>query len=285
MCTTLNGVDVVHIRVYVFVVVRIIHNGNLDRNALLFGFQVDNIVKKVRTVAVYIFHKLFQSVFSVENFLSCLPFLIWTQVGECDFYTCIQERKFSHTACHNVPLEHCCCENAGIWPELLTRTRLVGIANYLHRIERFALFVFLLVDFSVTEHLRHHVGRQCINTADTHTVQTTADLVGTLIELTTRVQYGHNHLERTLVQLLMFVYWDTTSVVLNGNGVVVVYGYFDMAAIACHSLVDRVVYCLVDEVVKSFFAYVANIHRRAFAHCFKSFEDLNITGRVVVLVS
>ena len=129
------------------------------------------------------------------------------------------------------------------------------------------------------------MGRQCINTADTHTVQTTADLVGALIELTTRVQYGHNHLERTLVQLLVFVYWDTTSVVLNGNGVVVVDGYFDMAAIACHSLVNRVVYCLVDEVVKSFFAYVANIHRRAFAHCLKSFEDLNITGRVVVLVS
>ena len=48
-------------------------------------------------------------------------------------------------------------------------------------------------------------------------MQTTADLVGALIELTTGMQYGHNDLQSALMLFLVHIYGDTTTVVLNGN--------------------------------------------------------------------
>ncbi len=51
-----------------------------------------------------------------------------------------------------------------------------------------------------------------------------------------------------------------------------------MGAIAGHGLVDGVVHSLVHQVVKTFFADVTDIHRRALAHGLKSLKDLYITG-------
>ena len=114
-------------------------------------------------------------------------------------------------------------------------------------------------------------------------MQTAADLVRAFVKLAAGVQHGHNNLKSRLVQLLVLVYRNTTTVVLYGYRLVLVDGNLDVRAIACHSLVDRVVHCLVYEVVKTLLAYVADVHRRALAHCLKSFKNLDITCRVVAL--
>ena len=98
------------------------------------------------------------------------------------------------------------------------------------------------------------------------------------------MQDGHDNLEGTLVEFLMFVDRNTTTVILNRNGVVFVDGHLDVLAIACHCLVDGVVDGLVNQVVESFFADVANVHGRTFPYCFQPFEDLDVTGGVIILV-
>ena len=125
--------------------------------------------------------------------------------------------------------------------------------------------------------------RKSVNTTYAHTVQTTTDFVRTLVKLTSGMQYCHNNLKSRLVQLLVLIYWDTAAVVLNCYRLVFVDGYLDVRAIASHSLIDRVVNSLIYEVVKSLLAYVADVHRRALAHCLKSFKNLDITCRVVAL--
>ena len=118
----------------------------------------------------------------------------------------------------------------------------------------------------VTEYLRHHVGREGVYTTNTYAVQTTRHLIGTLIELTSGVEHRHDDFERTLVHLLMLVNGNTTAIVLNGNGVILVNRYFNMCTISGHRLVDRVIDGFVDQMVESFFTNITNVHGRTLAH-------------------
>ena len=63
--------------------------------------------------------------------------------------------------------------------------------------------------------------------------------VGTFVELTSGMQYGHYNFQCGFLFLFVIVYRDTTSVVLYGDGVVLVNGDFDVVAIAGKCLVDE----------------------------------------------
>ena len=84
MSTTLDGVDIIHVRVDILAVVGIVHHSHLDRNTLLFGLEIDDIVEKVGAVTIDIAHELLQSVLGMEHLLLGLAFLVGTQVGERD---------------------------------------------------------------------------------------------------------------------------------------------------------------------------------------------------------
>ena len=213
-----------------------------------------------------------------------ISFLIRTEISQRDGDTCIEVSQLAHTTGDDVVLILCCGEDGAIGPELLTGTSLIGIANYLHVVEGLALLVLLLVDMTIAVNLREHVGGKGVHTADTHTVETTRHLVGALVELTTSVEHCHDDLEGTLVHLLVLIDRDTTSVVLNGDGVIFIDRYFDMRTIASHRLVDRVVDGLVDQMVESLLADVTNIHRRALTYGFKSLEHLNIARGIILFL-
>ena len=51
------------------------------------------------------------------------------------------------------------------------------------------------------------------------------------------------------MQFLVFVYGDSSPIVLHGYGVIFVNRYFDVATITGHSLVDGVVHGFVYEVM------------------------------------
>ena len=81
-------------------------------------------------------------------------------------------------------------------------------------------------------------GREGIDTRDTDPVQTARDLVGALVKLTPCVQDRQYDLQSTLAFLLVDVYGDTSPVVLDFDGVVLVDGDLDIIAVACQGLVD-----------------------------------------------
>ena len=118
--------------------------------------------------------------------------------------------------------------------------------------------------------------RQRIDTADTHTVESAGDFIRSLVELTAGMQHRHDDLKGRLVHLLMLVDGDSSAVVQDGDGVVLVDGHFDMCAIAGHRLVDRVVNRLVDQVVQTFLTDVAYIHGGALANGLKALKHLNV---------
>ena len=69
----------------------------------------------------------------------------------------------------------------------------------------------------------------------------------------------------------MLIHGDTAAVVAHCDGIVLPYCDVYVVAVAGKGLVDGVIHHLRYQVVKSFHTGVANIHRRAFTHCLKSF--------------
>ena len=156
-----------------------------------------------------------------------------------------------------------------------------GFTHYLYGVQCFAFGVFLLVYLSVAEHLRHHVCGKRVYARHAHAVESAGNLVGAFVEFSACVQHGHYYFERRFVFFLVFVYWYSAAVVLYGNGVVCADCYFDVRAESRERLVDGVVYCFVNQVVQSLFAYVAYIHGRAFAYRLEPFEYLDVTCGIV----
>lgn len=113
-------------------------------------------------------------------------------------------------------------------------------------------------------------------------MQTARHLVGTFVELASGMEHGHDDFQGRFLFLGVEVHGDTAAVILYGNGVVFVDGYFDVVAVAGHGFVDGVVHHFVYQVVQTVFADVADVHGGAFSHRFQSFQHLDVAGRIVV---
>ncbi len=215
--TALYGVDIVDVGMDILRVVGIVHHGYLDGYALLLGLEIDDIVEEVGAMTIDVAHKLLQSVLGVEHFLAHLAFLIGTHVTQGDFDAGVEVSELAHTAGDDIPLVVGGGKDGGIGPELLTGTAEFGLADYLDGIQGLSFLVFLLVDLAVTEYLRLHVCGEGVYTTYADTVQTTADLVGALVELTAGVEHCHDHFKGRLVQFLVFIDRYTAAVILYSD--------------------------------------------------------------------
>ena len=133
-----------------------------------------------------------------------------------------------------------------------------------------------LVDLAVTMDLDHQPLRQCVHYGCAHAVQTSRDLVAALVELTAGVEHRQHHFERRFALLLVVVGRNTAAVVPDGDGVVLVDRHVDVGAVARQRLVDRVVHDLVNQVVETLLADVADVHGGTLAHRFEALEDLDV---------
>ena len=132
--TTLNGIDVVDVRVDVLAVVSIIHDGDLDRYALFFSLQVDDIIKEMSAVAIDVTDKLLQSVLCMEHLFTYLAVFVSTQVAQGNLDAGIEECQLTHTTSYDIPLIDGGGKYRWVWPELLACTALVGLTYNLYRI-------------------------------------------------------------------------------------------------------------------------------------------------------
>ncbi len=111
--------------------------------------------------------------------------------------------------------------------------------------------------------------RKCVDARDADAVQASRDLVAALVELTARMENRKHDFERRFALLLVVVGRDAAAVVAYGDGVVLVDRHVDVGAIARQRLVDRVVHHLVDQMVETLLADVADVHGGALAHRLK----------------
>ena len=273
--TTLNGIDVIDVGVYVLVEVGVVDHSYLNRRTVFLGIQMNHLADERRTGTVDITNELTQTLLRVELlFLAVTLCVFHAFVLQHDLDTGIQERQLTHTVREDIPVINGLGEDRIIRPELHERTGLtllpvtcsLRLCDRMHRSQRFSLLVILAVDSTLTVHLHVHLLRERIHTTHTYTVETTGYLVTILVELTTGVEHGHNNFQRTLMLLRMHIYRNTTTVILNGNGVILVdmNGYLITETGEC--LINGVIHHFINQVVQTLKRYIADIHRRTFTH-------------------
>ena len=178
--------------------------------------------------------ELLQTFFRIEYLLFELSFIIYsTTVCQCDFDTGVQVSKFAHAACQYLIFVDRFGKDRIVRPELLSGSGMFRYTYLLYRIKRFSYFILLLINLTVTVDLGNHVGRQCVYTRHTYTVQTTGNFIRTFVELTTGMKHCHCYFQCWFLFFFMEIYGDTASIVLYGDWIVFVDGYFNVVAITC----------------------------------------------------
>ena len=105
-------------------------------------------------------------------------------------------------------------------------------------------------------------------------MQTAAGLIGLIVKLTACVEGGKYHTFRRHA-LFMHLHRNAAAAVLHRAGTVRLQCDPDGIAETSQMLVHRIVHDLVDQVIESLCANAADIHARAFSHCFQTFQDCN----------
>ena len=90
---------------------------------------------------------------------------------------------------------------------------------------------------------------QCVNHRNTHTMQPARDLVGVLIELSARMQYGHYDFGGGASFFRDNVGRNAPAVVADGDRTIYVNSYFYLITVPCQSLIDRVINSLEHHMV------------------------------------
>ena len=129
--------------------------------------------------------------------------------------------------------------------------------------------------------------RQRVDDGDADPVQAAGDLVAVLVELAAGVQLGHHDLGRRALLLVVVLDVDryAASVVDHRHRIVGVDDDLDVVAEAGERLVDRVVQDLEHHVVKAgAVGGVADVHPRALAHRFETFQHLDAVRVVLFAV-
>ncbi len=290
--TALDRIDIIDVRVNVLVEIGVVDHRYLHRCAVLVGIQMDHLADQRCAVVVDVTHELRQTLFRIEFLLLAADLLravlvyslhLHTLILEHDLDASVQVCELTHTVSEYIPLIDGLGKDRVIRPELYKRTGLAQLpvarslllGDRVHRSQRLALGVILRVDGALTVNLHVHLRRERVHAAHTYAVQTAGNLVTILVELTAGVEYGHHDLQGTLVLLRVHVNRYTATVILYGNRVILfdMYGY--LVAEPCQGLVDRVIYHLIHQVVKTFLRDITDIHCRAFAHRFQSLKHLD----------
>ncbi len=194
----------------------------------------------------------------------------------------VQVGQFTQACSKDIVLVDRFIENASIWLEGDDSTPVVRVPNLLHGVQGLTNGVLLLVFLAIAVNVHVQMGRQSVHTGYTHTVQTARNLVGILVKLTPCVQDGHDHFEGRTVFLRVHGHGDAATVVLNGDRIAFVDGYFYGCGMAGKRFVNGVVHNFIDQVVQTFLTHIADVHRGAFTNGFESFQDLD-TIRAVLL--
>ena len=138
-----------------------------------------------------------------------------------------------------------------------------------------------LVGLRATVHLHIQAGGQRVHYGSTHTVQTTGGIVGAAAELTTGVQLSEHNLHTGQTGARLNIGGDTAAIIAHLNRTITVQDDLDGLTETGERLIHRVVDNFPEAVHQAAGVGGANVHARAFAYSFQTFQHGEVTSGVV----
>ena len=170
--SSLNGVDIIHIRVNIFIVRGIVKHGNFYRCAVFLGRNVDDVVNQVFTAFVDVGNKFFQSFAGEECFtyeISILIFLAF--IGEREGDSGVEVSQFAQTVGQHFVFIHRLDKYGSIGQESYFSALICSISDKFYIKLGVPAGVLLNVHFFVTGHFHPHERRKCIHTRNAYPVK------------------------------------------------------------------------------------------------------------------
>ena len=167
-------------------------------------------------------------------------------------------------------------ENFGVGPEGDHSARMVGVANAVQLLDRFAALKRNFMLATITAHNNLEARGKRIHARNADAVQTAGNFIALAAEFTASMKDGENDLDRRNFLFRMLVDRNSAAVVDNRDGIVFVNRDIDFGAIAGKGLVDGVVHNLIHKVMQTTRTRRTDIHAGAHTHGLKALEDLNV---------
>ena len=209
--------------------------------------------------------------------------LVLPLIDDGDLGPGVEERQLAQAVGEHVIRELVLAEDLRIRLEGDARAVLFGLARGFDVVLRLAALVALRPDLAVPVDLDLDRLRQSVDDRDSHPMQSAGDLVGAVVELASRMQHGHHHLEGRLAAQVAGqlgvghrVDRDARAVVEDSDGISFMQDDVHGAAPAGQDLVDRVVHGLIDQVMQAGRAGGSYVHGRTFTHRIQSFQNLDL---------
>ena len=103
-------------------------------------------------------------------------------------------------------------------------------------------------------------------------MQATRCLITAIPELTTGVEFGHNHFNTRFTGLLVYIDRDPAPIVADRNGAISMKCYVYLCAVARKYFINRVIYDLFKEVMKASESRITDIHSRATTYSLEALQ-------------
>ena len=157
----------------------------------------------------------------------------------------------------------------------------VDAAHVLELRDRQAALEALQIELLAARHFHVEPRRQRVDHRDADAMQAAGGLVGARIELSARVQRGHDDFEGGFLrEFRMRVDGDAATVVGHGQPVAGLQHDLDPRGVAGHGLVHGIVEDFGEQVMQRGFVGAADVHARPPAHGLQPLQNLDGGGRV-----
>ena len=144
----------------------------------------------------------------------------------------------------------------------------------------FTTLITLFINLAFVGNLYFQPLRKSINNRCTYSVQSSGYLVPSTAEFTTGMQDCKYNLNCRKSCLMVDSYRNSTPIVCDRYRIVFVNVYLNFITISGQSLIHRIIYNLINQMMKSSDGSAANVHTRSFSYGFQSFQNLNLVRSV-----
>ena len=256
-------------------------HGHFDRYRVEFFFKVKNVA-----YGFFVFIEIFHVLDDTAVILQFVArFSARSLILENDFKPLVEEREIAQSASYRVVIEFRGFKNLRVRLESDSRTRKRGIFQSLQTGSRHASVVFLTEMFTLLINVYRSGFGKRVDGFKTYAVKSGRNHISAAAEFAARVGLRHDDFDGGNAFFFVYSGRNTSSVIHNGAGTVLVDGYGYGVAIACESLVDRIVDNFFDKMVQTSRVGRRDVHTRSFPDVFKPFENLNLIGAVILFDS
>ncbi len=201
--------------------------------------------------------------------------LLAALVGDGDAQAGVEVGQLAQALGQNIVVKLGFAEDQVVGLEVDARARAGGAANGLEGPRGAAALEANDPDAAVAPGLDLGAFGECVDDTDADAVQSAGDLIGVAVELSAGAQLCQAELQGGDAVALLDTDGEAAAVVLDADAAVRFNHYGDVLAGAGHGLVDGVIDDLVDQVVQTTQAGVADVHGGAFTYVLRALQDLH----------